>query len=64
MTLIYFLDMTFIHEGNKTFFNGLVNFEKMVILKFVKFIIIKIVYILTKIICYYYRDFCPIQFEQ
>lgn len=23
-------DLTFIHEGNKTFFNGLVNFEKMV----------------------------------
>ncbi|GMR40650.1 hypothetical protein PMAYCL1PPCAC_10845, partial [Pristionchus mayeri] len=22
-------DLTFIHEGNKTFFNGLVNFEKM-----------------------------------
>ena len=22
--------MTFTHEGNKTFFNGLVNFEKMV----------------------------------
>lgn len=23
-------DLTFIHEGNKTYFNGLVNFEKMV----------------------------------
>jgi Rap guanine nucleotide exchange factor 4 len=25
------LDMTFTHEGNKTFFNNLVNFEKMVL---------------------------------
>lgn len=23
-------DLTFIHEGNKTYYNGLVNFEKMV----------------------------------
>ena len=23
-------DMTFTHEGNKTYFDGLVNFEKMV----------------------------------
>ena len=26
-----FSDMTFTHEGNKTYFNSLVNFEKMVI---------------------------------
>jgi hypothetical protein len=25
-----FSDMTFTHEGNKTYFDGLVNFEKMV----------------------------------
>jgi len=24
------VDMTFTHEGNKTYFDGLVNFEKMV----------------------------------
>ena len=34
-------DMTFIHEGNKTLCNGLVNFEKMVKIefnyKFIKF---------------------------
>jgi len=26
----YAVDMTFTHEGNKTYFDGLVNFEKMV----------------------------------
>ena len=28
--VFYAADMTFTHEGNKTYFDGLVNFEKMV----------------------------------
>jgi len=27
---VFDTDMTFTHEGNKTYFDGLVNFEKMV----------------------------------
>lgn len=27
-------DLTFMHEGNKTYFAGLVNFEKMVLFEF------------------------------
>ncbi len=34
---ICFTDMTFTHEGNKTHFDGLVNFEKMVWTKLVVF---------------------------
>lgn len=30
----FFLDITFIHEGNKTFHDNLVNFEKLVSLIF------------------------------
>ena len=30
MFIFYFSDMTFTNEGNKTHFDGLVNFEKMV----------------------------------
>lgn len=30
LSLTVVVDMTFTHEGNKTYFDGLVNFEKMV----------------------------------
>jgi len=55
--LFFFLlsDMTFTHEGNKTFIDGLVNFEKMVsmLLVYMQYYLYTITFLKLIFIFYY-----------